>query len=729
MPFDIVFPLPHHACDPAGSDAVAQASPPAGTALIAAQQSGLMTLDQMPGEILVRIAGYLRPNDALALSGVCDAIFQTLRRDILNPLRLGEQIRWINGLAGIHTALAGIAAAPEDQRLPLLRQLQRTAQALHPWLREPAVKLLTPHLEAAAPPWWNSVYGATDPRRPQIGQPGSHADLLDAVLSMPPDARARALRSWFDDPGSELVPAPPVDEWPRIVSVLRPADRAMLLPRMARAIPEDRFDQANAMVLGAVREAIGPDGTLPAHHADALEHLAMRLVWGRQYWDATQMGAVWDEIFSLAQRLPVESQAGPLSKLTWFGLAQVGPTSALNESGHSLRCRAFVEYVRKHLPPADVAEVLGELMEQSRDYCDDDALRPLRKTLLEAAQGLPDGPCAVLLACAIDGLRYDGETGALWQALLHASRDVSERDAAPLYAQLASVIGLMPDDIAEPCWDALAQRLEAATDPGATVPAWLSLAQLDLTRRSLERRAVLTRLGNRLPDDKRAALHEAMIADRHVTPAIWQAQMTAVAELPAAVRLKPARRLALLLFNYPGNGVFEPAAADAPADPGALVCARFPRSLLDALRKLSDLVTLLPLADRGALLLELTTILGQDVTAPSQESLHRLTFVLYDAVKLEPYQHHTINVVTSIARLAERHAGLAGARALLPPMFGAIRALPADARASAYLFLGSLLRRWGVDAFAHSRWIEGVASLPVEDAAVLHPRKRKEPPQ
>ncbi len=692
-----------------------------------------MRLTLMPAEILVHIASYLRPNDAFALSRGSRAIFDALRRDVVDPLRLGGRIRWVHSVTGMRAAIRDVLAAPAARRRTLIDALYQRAQALHPQLQEPSGQLLAPHREAPAlaKPWWDALYAPTDPARARLGQPDGHGELLARVLTSPPRTRVRQLLSWF---GTSGMAPPPVSEWGRIVSALPTECRGQVLVRMANDIPEDEYDQAQAIVLAAVQESTSSEGPVPADHADVLQKLAWRLVWGAGSVDVAQLAQSWDTIFSLARRLPLQSQPAVLAQLTEFVHREDADAAAVAQL-HP-RWPPFIRYVCEQLPGADIVMILGTLAEHNCDADDDDLEQPIRDALREAAAGLHGEWRAALLARLV---RYWPselpEPAAMWDEAFHSSAYVPLTDPVALYCDLAKGVEQLPDVVQDACWLALAQRVETAVDAGARLPVLLALAGHVLDPIRPERGAVLARIGAQLPVEDRAQLSAAMIHGmRSRTPRMWHMQISQLEELLRQAQLAPARTLAGLLFRYPAGGAFDLTADELTPDPGALLCARMPRTPEEALDALSEILTMLPLAHRGTVLLTLSPMCGHDSQQPMPWSLLHARWLLNEALKLKPLQHHGIGVVANVLRVvAQRCLSAADARSLLPLLEDAVHALPADARASPWLMLGSLIQRLlPDDTPARDRWIAGISTLPVEDAAIIRgndSRKRKEAPE
>lgn len=700
-----------------------------------AQHSAVLQLSLLPNEILVHIAGYLRRNDALAFSRGSLAIFAALRRDVVDPLRLGVRIRWVNSPTAMHAAIQAVLSAPAQWRRALFHALAQRAEAMHPQFQEASHQLLAPYREAPAKPWWDALYEPADPARARVGMPDGHGELLNRVLAARPQARVRLLLSWFEARGT---PPPPVSEWARIVSALPTNRRGEVLQVMARDMPdvENEYDQAQAIVLAAVRESAGPEGPVEADQADVLERLAWRLVWGCGRSDVARVAESWDAIFSLARRLPLQSQPKVLARLTEFVHredAEVANVDRLHR-----RWPPFIDYVCSHIAGADVVTILGKLAEHNAEIEDDSMEEPVRKAILQAAATLPGEWRAALMAQVILQGPYDlPETVALWDDAFLTSTSVSDASAQAVYGGLAKAIEPLPDAFQDSRWHELVQRVETTVSPGALLPVLLAIANHGLASLAPERLAVLTRIGTRLPVQDRSHFAATMVrAMRRVTPLTWRLQITELADLPRHARLALARQLASLLFHYPANDVFAQASEEIAPDPGELLCARMPRTLAGALDTLSEILTLLPLADRGTVLLALSPMNGRDSQQPMPWSLPRVHWLLAEVLKLAPLQHHGIGVVANVLRVvALQCPSEADASALLPQLEAAVQALPADTHASPLFMLSSLMQRLlQNDKPAHDRWTASLAALPVGDREAAFAngtgsRKRKGAPE
>jgi hypothetical protein len=730
MPLDTSISLSARPCQTTPPEVVPTATAPSGV-----MRTHDFRLALLPSEILVHIAGYLRPNDALAFGRACSPIFDALRRDVIEPLRLGERIRWINSMTGIQAGIRGALAAPADRRRPLFHALACRVQALHPLLQDPSRRLLAPYGEAPAKPWWDELYAATDPARERLGQArgqaDGHGELLTRVLSLPPQARVRLLLQWFD---KAEPPLPPVSEWGRVVSALPPDARGKVLALMAEDLPEnDEYFEGRATILAAVRASTDPGAPVPADHADVLMQLADRLVRGIPHWEPAWFAQSWSELDLLARGLPLQSQPKVLAQL-----AECVHRDDINTENKAVephpRWQEFIGYVGSHFPPHDVAKILGRLAGHNGEAEDETLERSVREAIVQAARALPGESRASLLVQVVRSSPHDlPELVQLWDEAFLASASVSRENAAALYGELARTVDCLPRDIQDTRWHALAQRIDTAMSGDAMLPVLLDLAMHGLKPLAPQRREALAAIGRRMPAQDRGSLSAALVETRHITPHTWRMQMIELEELPRAARLAPAIQLAGQLFHYPADGAFAPVSGELAADPGGLLCARMPRTLAEALNTLSEMLTLLPLAHRGTVLLGLSSMRHRSSAQPIPWSLPRARWLLEEALKLAPLQHHGIGVVANVLSVVtQRCPNEADARSLLPLLESAVRALPADARASSLLILSSLTNRLAKDGVPIDRWIAYVSALPAEDRDAVRAalsRKRKDAPE
>lgn len=703
MPFGTFFPLPAPLSTPeipapSSSDATAQ---PVG-------EFSQRRLDAMPAEILVHVAGYLRPADAFALGRTCHGIGAALNRDILEPLRLAERIRWISGVSAFEAAIRGVLAAPADKRDALFRRLEQRAQHLYPGLDNRARTLLKPHL---APP-------------PKLR--------VDTVAAAPDGAgTAQAQR--------QETPVPALDAWPRLIEACPSRDRGSLLAMLAGNIPSDEqhgdYLVAQNILIAALRSASEPDRTLPADHAGTLSILATRLAFGAPDRSPAAFGEYWDAIWALACRLPLPAQPKVLCALT----ESVHRDPARRTEGHAVelapRWRRFIDHVGAHFGPEDVVGMLCRLAEHDCEDADRDIHVGIIQALLPAAAALPD-PFAAKLLAAIVRCRPDDEpiVATLWDALFAASQPVAGAHAAPLYEELARAIEDLPVPIKDARWDALCQRIGTLPKHEVAVGALRILARFEPARRSPARRAALSGIAASLEPARRAELWMAMMVSRGITAPIWHAMVMELCELPLHVRLEPARRLGDMLFDFvAGDGVFAP--DHGPADAGGVLAATMPRTLSDALARLSDILALLPLGHRSAVLLDFTLTTrrpGGTQPLPAPWHLGRAHWLLQEAMRLGPLHRHAIGIVTNVAMLATRYcAAEQEARSIVPSLQRAVLALPAEARATAFYCVITLITRANYDVARKRAWAGYVAELPPMDqpdgAAVS--RKRKDLPE
>jgi hypothetical protein len=701
MPFGTLFPLPAPRSTPeisaaSRSDAAAQ---PVG-------ESPALRLDAIPVEILVHVARYLRPADAFALSRSCHGMTAALNRDILDPLRLAERIRWISGVSAFDAAIRGVLAAPADQRAALFRLLEQRVRHLYPGLDKRAHTLLAPHL--ARPTW--------------------RADAVAAALD---DARTAQARQ-------QETPVPPVDAWPSLIDTCPSQHRASLLARLAGNIPDDaqhrNYLVAQNLLIAALRNTGERDGTLPADHAGTLATLAMRLALGGPDWTPAEFGEYWDAIWALACRLPLPAQPKVLRALT--DSVHHDPAT---RHGHAVelapRWRRFIDHVGAHFTPDDAVGILGRLADHECEERDNDIDVGIMQALLPAAAALPDPSGAKLLA-AIVRCRPNDEpiVETLWDTTFAASESVAGTYAAPLYEELAWAIEDLPVSIQDVRWDALCQRIGSLPEREVAVGALITLARFEPARHSPARRATLAGIAASLEPARRAELWMAMMVGRGITAPIWHAMVMELCELPVHVRLGPVRRLGDMLFDFSaGDGVF--AADNGPADAGRLLAATMPRTLPEALVRLSDILALLPLGHRSAVLLDFTSTTrrpGGAAPPPAPWHLGRAHWLLREAMRLGPLHRHAIGIVTNVAMLAARHcAAEQEARSIVPPLQRAVLALPSDARATAYYCVNTLIARANHDIAWRRAWAGHVAELPPMDRPGDAPvsRKRKDLPE
>ncbi|MGY8525717.1 hypothetical protein [Paracidovorax citrulli] len=691
-------------------------------------------LDTLPPEILVRIGDFLAAGDALVFCRSNRTVWEAISRDVVKPIRLATRIAWVGGLSSLNAAIADTLAAPKGRRPALFELLEWRSRALHPNLQEPARQALAPHRVSPPKLWFEQLYTCAGAMPPLGGMPVSREELLERLLQSPPDIRARLLPRFIGHrwaaSGDKQAPRP--DDWRRILAACRPGARGPVLAAMASELHIETYDEEQAIVLSAIRNLARPDGSLPAEVALALAGLARRLVNDAPDWEPVRIGQSFDEILALAQRLPVSTQGSVLAALSEC-IHHDQPPPAENEAASPApRWYAFIAYVRSTLPPDEVATVLGTLCEHNGETEDEELERPVREALLAAAQGLPHAPWARLLGVILNQhTRETQEFADLWQATLEATELVGSEDAVPLYEALATSLLSLPDDRQSACGQAIAVKLQAVSEPRALRPALHVFTYFD-SARALDWRAMLFETGKKLPTPDRAILSSWMTVMHALPPALWRAQVLELDALPRQARFEAARKLVRELVRL-GDDMFLPqteaeAEADLP-DPSDPPCARVPRTPRERLSCASDILSMLTLADRGSLLLSLSPMRNSSTMALLPWSRHRASWVLEEALKLAPLRHHAIGAVSAACMaIAQQCPSEAEARWLLPAMMNAVRALPAANRASALLFVGSLLQRLAGDANTMTAWSAELSALPPEDVAAAFPRKRKEAP-
>lgn len=728
MPFGTLLPLPgssHPAPPPLQPDA----SPP---------QAGLprhgVRLDELPPEIVLRVAQYLSPRKALALGAACHGIFDMLRTDVIDPLRLRGRIRWVSSLSAFEAALSTVRLAPKAHRDALFGMLGQRLSVLPDPLREPARIALRPDIASATPSAPNAGY-ARHPAWLQLVQSGIADDpegLLPHILASPPDTRSRLLETWLE---SLTPPPPPVRMWAQILDAVPAPAQARILARMAREISAGEFGEGMQTVIAAVHASVEWDGVLPADHADVLVLLAEQLVWNSSSEAPATLGQFWDQVFALARRLPLPVQPDVMSGLTGLVHLDDVPSTVDPAAQPGPRWSGFIEYVCVHFAPAQVHQILGDLARSSalaEDGGPVPGAAPLSRALSKAAAALPETWRAKMLATILDSSPADKQaTLALWDNAFRDSEFVAASIAAPLYVSLAAIQNL-PGAHQAARWEALCQRLGQYADIAPLMPAMVELAEVPIGARSIERRAMLLRIGSRLPAKSRGRLAVAMTLTRDITPALWRAQVMELEDLPRHVRHRAAKSLCITLFRYGAEaGAFQLTSPQRfLPDPNGLAAAEFPRTAAEALNRLSDILVLLPLADRGRELLSLSQqATGHGTFSTLPWSAARLNWLLHEVCKLAPLHHHGIDVVTNVARSAARRCpSEAEALAVLPALRGAVAALPVEARVSALFYLTAMAQRLVTDKAALGTVNELWAGLPEADLVPLRSRKRKEPP-
>ncbi len=555
--------------------------------------------------------------------------------------------------------------------------------------------------------------------------------LLAHVRAAPAQARSRLLGVWFC---SESASPPPVRMWASMLDAVPAPGRIEVLVMMAGAIPDNaEYGCAVQTLVAAEHACLDADGMLPADHARLLTRLADWL--GANTADANpiQLGQFWDEVFALAQRLPLSAQSCVMSALAALIHKDDGPSTVDHAAGPGPRWSGFIDYVCSHFGPADVDRILGELARcgsQSEEGDPDPA--PLSRALMMAAGSLPEEWHAKLVATILqNGPAGDEAAQELWDAGFRAGKAIGARHAAPLYESLARAIPLLPVSLQQSRWDALCQRLAEYEDTSLLTPALLELAQAPVGKRSPERRTKLLRMGERLPAKERGMLGAAMTVTGDITPALWRAQVMELQSLPPHVRYRAAGQLCAALFRYETDaGVFQPASAEpVMPDPGGLASAEYPNNAMQALSRLSDLLALLPLADRGAVLLSLSQMGAGLCHNPSPWRSARVNWLLGEVGKLAPLHHHGVEVVTNVAMSAASQCpSEAEALAVLPALYSSAAAIPAEGRVSALVYITAMVQRLVKD----QRWQQGAKALwtglPAGDLTPFRPHKRKEPP-
>ncbi len=423
--------------------------------------------------------------------------------------------------------------------------------------------------------------------------------------------------------------------------------------------------------------------------------------------DADQDPAVpqarWDELFQSARRLPPNAQPEALGSMAMDASDE---NLYVHEGGANVlapRWRAYVDYVQSEFAPADVVSVLATLAHRVWNEVEDlNCDWVMFGVLVPVVRILPDEWGIKLLIEMLDANpSHEEVSAALWDEGFQASDRAGPQDACELHRKLAKSLyesAEFDDEAWCGRWDALCQRIDAMGDPHAMQDALLQLAEVHIARYSLARRSMLVRIAQPLPLEICAQLCDAMTVTCGVDPALWRQHALMLDDLPRHLRGKPAMSLAGYLFRYTDeDDDRRNAQVDSVRDPGDPLLAERPRSVQGALAALSDMLSGLGLADRGAVLGMLSTSATScnDTRELLPWNLPKVRWLLEEALKLAPIHRHGIHVVTQIARVtAQACPNDKDARALLPRLHTAVVALPLEARASALLYLVDLCARF-----------------------------------
>jgi hypothetical protein len=632
-----------------------------------------ITLDRLPRELLLRVVGYLSDTAAQALGATSRHCQAALRQDIIAPIRLGESLRWITSMSAFSGAVASIRNVPAQRRSVLLRRMWEQTLALHPALRPFAHAAL--QTQGEQPPQW--LHTAS------MQKCSANLPTLERILSWAPAIRARFLPAWIDAAKHEGVRLRTATEWRAIAEGLPPAGRLATLCALA-AHPDctnaEHWTTLLDALLAAAWDMTTADGDPSEDRSHLLCAVATACSRGKVVFDNVQPRiALWDAVFAMAGRLAPGAKASVM-----VALARMTGRDFFRLDCEP-RWRALISAACGELPVEDAANVLCALVTHVVDPEEEDIDEPYLDAVLEAATSLPDYACARVQAAVLKAYpKEDGDIPRVWDMLFSASQHMSAPALAILIPALAEAIRLMDDDHAIEPWNALFDRALAVLPSPHVGNALMGLAGCE--DRILDS-GVYRKLINaaaRLSDRERAGVLKAMLAGRTPPRPLWRTIANTIASLPAAARAVSIPALAHKLFWFEeGHVAFRsdtalpPAASDMP-------CAERPYDLADALHKLSEVIRLLPLAPRAALLLGLV-----DTMEPVPGlNVARVRWLLREARHLPAIHRHEVLVVTRLARLAAERCRTQGdTRTLVPKFAQAVRSLPADRRASALLWL------------------------------------------
>lgn len=403
--------------------------------------------------------------------------------------------------------------------------------------------------------------------------------------------------------------------------------------------------------------------------------------------------ALFDEIMRDMPSLDLATRKAIMVELAEF----VG--TEMDDDNEPPRWRQLMDLALGALPAKDAADVLAALLESWTDFDFTDRSQPLFRAVLTAVQRLPDAVATPVLSRLLHVAHSMEDTPSehMWHALLQAASDTDVTLQASLLTTLGDLIPWYVEDKA-PYWIQLADRVAALPPALRRAPLQSLVNAREDTEMPIESAvARLVPMVEELDSPDRAALLSAMLSQRLGQHAASRRMiMNAVGRLPDPYRYQPFLTAAsdLLAWADRGptlNGGGAPWGGPASADASSVVPApgdfRFsisPSSQGAALEQFHDLLTMLPLRQRG----ELLTALASDRTRPAQHSLvPQLSWILKEAGLLPGTDRYEVKIYTDIARYAATSCPAVALPMLLRDLVPAVASLSPDQCASAVRWL------------------------------------------
>lgn len=687
-------PAPGVSATPPDTNAASRLCPPPG-----GQRA---TFCDLPGHIVLQIAERVDDAAAMALGLTSRHAHRALDRARITPVRLGEQMQWIVSHADVQRLRGRIEQCPAPARPRLWNALHCAVRRrcpdplshfcctaaspcsvpLHPVVRERALASLPP-LPPAAPP------------------PAIRA--LDELLALGDAERGSSLLAWIAHADLETMMKPGLAAWLDIAARLPPNDRVAVQAMVTEHCDDRDVAPWRAMLDATLCSARARQGDadpfIQLQRVRLLNAVAKAVARRYRSRDSTaHRWALWADVLADAQQVRSPHCKTLLQSLAYgafHGCACLDEPLAVGVAVPK-GWRALIESALTLLSPVDAANVLSSMLQPLEEFDVQGPCAPLLEEVFAATSALPHGLAIGVLKHAFDAACRNGDevTAPLfWDRLLHACKGADPALQADCLAELATMCGHIGEDGKEARFVALCEQAQALSPELRREP----LLQLARSSYGFDRQpgTVVPRLMalcNDLGDKDRAGLLVWMIGaffrDGH-----WRRVLiNTAASLPAPHRYAPLRTIAMDLLAWAEGAPHKQRNTDVriAVSPDDYAIASLPTSWVALTDQLSQILAMLPLGQRGDLLLHLER---------AAETAVCKAWILEKAKGLPRTQRHEVKIITRIAEYAATNCPAEHASMLLPLVAEAVATLDDGHRASALYWLMDACTKFGLPAY------------------------------
>ncbi|MBO4120971.1 hypothetical protein J5T34_09535 [Cupriavidus gilardii] len=686
-------PAPGVSATPPKTDAASRPCPPPG--------GPRATFRDLPGHIVLQIAERVDDTAAMALGLTSKHAHQALDHARITPVRLGEQMQWIVSHADVQRLRGRIEQCPVPARPRLWNGLHCAVRRhcpdplyhfyctsgspcsvpLHPVVRERALASLPP-LPPAAPR-----------KAPQA---------LDELLTLGDAERGPSLVAWIAHAGRDTMMEPGLAAWLDIVARLPPNDRVAVQAMVTEHCDDRDVAPWRAMLDATLCDARArqddADPSIQLQRVRSLNAVAKAVARRHRSRDsAAHRWGFWAEVLADTQQLPDPHYKTLLHSLAYgafHGCACLGEPVPVDDPVIK-GWRALIKSALTRLSPVEAANVLSSMLEPLEEFDVQGPCAPLLDEVFAATRALPHGVAIGVLKHAFDAACRNGDEViplVFWDRLLHACKGADPALQAECLATLAGMCPHIGDDGMEARLVALCEQVEALSPELRREPLW-SLARNSHHFHGLVGMVVprWMALCNGLGDEDRARLLASMIYSVFHDGHWRRGLINTAASLAAPHRYGPLCTIARELFKWAEGAPCTLRNADVriAASPDDYAIARLPTSWEALMDQLSQILVMLPLRQRGDLLLDLEHTAKTAVCK---------AWILEKAKGLPPTQRHEVKIITRIAEYAATNCPEEHASMLLPLVAEAVATLDDGHRASALYWLIDACTKFGLPA-------------------------------